>query len=41
VDTTQAGTTTISYWALVPSSQQYLHTTRDVVIPAPDNNNTA
>jgi hypothetical protein len=32
VDTTQAGTTTISYWAVIPSSQQVLHATRDVVI---------
>ena len=37
VDVTAAGTTTLDYWALVPSTQQYLHTTRAVVIPAPAN----
>jgi hypothetical protein len=39
VDTTQPGTTTIDYWAIVPATQQWLHTTRDIVIPAPANDN--
>jgi hypothetical protein len=41
VDTTQSGTTTIDYWALVPSTRQWLHTTRDVVIEDAANDNTA
>ena len=38
IDTSVAGTTTIDYWAQVPEAQ-WLHTTRDVVIPAPANDN--
>jgi hypothetical protein len=32
VDTTQPGTTTLDYWAVVPSTQQWLHATRTVII---------
>jgi hypothetical protein len=39
VDTTLAGTTTIDYWALVPSSQEVLHATRDVVVEGAANDN--
>jgi hypothetical protein len=31
---------TIDYWAQVPSTQQWLHTTRDVVVSAAANDNT-
>jgi hypothetical protein len=41
VDTTVSGTTTLDYWALIPSSQQALHTTRVVVVNAPANDNQA
>jgi hypothetical protein len=41
VDVSIAGTTTIDYWAVVPTSQQWLHTTREVVIAVPANDNTA
>jgi hypothetical protein len=37
VDATVAGTSTIDYWAVVPSSQQVLHATRAVVVSAPTN----
>jgi endosialidase-like protein len=30
VDTTQTGTTTLDYWAEVPTTEHWLHTTRDV-----------
>ena len=36
VDTTKAGTTTLDYWAVVPSTQAWLHATRAVVVSAPD-----
>jgi endosialidase-like protein len=39
VDTTTSGTTTIDYWAFVPATQDWLHTTREVAIPAPANDN--
>jgi endosialidase-like protein len=39
VDTTISGTTTLDYWAVVPTSGAILHTTRNVVIPAPANDN--
>jgi hypothetical protein len=32
VDTTISDTTTIDYWAVIPSTQQFLHATRDVVV---------
>ena len=32
VDVTVSGTSTIDYWAVVPSSQQWFHATRSVVI---------
>jgi hypothetical protein len=35
-----AGTTTIDYWAVIPSTQQVLHATRDVVIQSAANDNT-
>jgi hypothetical protein len=35
VDSTLSGTTTIDYWAQVPSSGAWLHAARDVVIPTP------
>jgi hypothetical protein len=41
IDTTSAGTTTIDYWAVVPSSQQVLHATRVVIVSAPANDNQA
>jgi hypothetical protein len=39
VDVTAAGTTTIDYWAVVPSTQQVLHATRDVVVIGAANDN--
>jgi hypothetical protein len=39
VDVSTAGTTTIDYWALIPTSGHFLHATRAVVIPAPANQN--
>jgi hypothetical protein len=39
VDVSSAGTTTIDYWAVIPSSQQVLHATRAVVIPSAANDN--
>jgi hypothetical protein len=39
VEVSTAGTTTIDYWAVVPSSQQWLHATREAVVPAPANDN--
>ena len=39
VDTTVSGTTTLDYWAVVPSSQQVLHATRAVVIVRAANDN--
>jgi hypothetical protein len=39
VSTTAAGTTTLEYWAVVPSSGEVLYAIRDVVIPAPANDN--
>jgi hypothetical protein len=41
IDVTTAGTTTIDYWAVIPTTQQFLHATRDIVILAPANNNAA
>ena len=41
VDSVQAGTTTLDYWAVVPSTQQWFHATRAVVIPAAANNNAS
>jgi hypothetical protein len=41
VDVTAAGTTTLDYWAVIPSSQHVFHATRDVVIEAATNDNTA
>ena len=35
IDTSVSGTTTIEYWAQVPTSQEWLKATRDVVISAP------
>ncbi len=32
VDATISGTTTIDYWAVVPTSQEILHATRDIVV---------
>jgi hypothetical protein len=40
VDVSVSGTSTIDYWAEVPSTQHWLHTTRQVVIPAPANDNS-
>jgi hypothetical protein len=40
VDTSVAGTTTLDYWAQVPSAQ-WLRTTRSVFIPPPGNDNPA
>jgi hypothetical protein len=40
VDTAISGTTTIDYWAVVPTSGEYLHATRAVVVSAPANNNS-
>ena len=37
VDVSAAGTTTIDYWAILPSTGEVLHATRDIVIPAPAN----
>jgi hypothetical protein len=37
VDTTLSGTTTLDYWAEVPSTEHWLHTTRNVVVSAPTN----
>jgi hypothetical protein len=39
VDVTQSGTTTLDYWAVVPSSQQIMHATRDIVIQGAANDN--
>jgi hypothetical protein len=39
VDVTQSDATTIDYWALVPSTDRWLHTTRDVVIEGAANDN--
>jgi len=41
VDTSATGTTTVDYWALIPSSGHYLHTTRHVVIEGAANDNAA
>jgi hypothetical protein len=38
-DTTISGTTTLDYWAVIPSSQQILHATRDVFIEGAANDN--
>lgn len=38
VDVIQSGTTTIDYWAQVPGAE-WLHTTRDVVVEGPANEN--
>jgi hypothetical protein len=40
VDVGSAGTTTIDYWAVIPSTQQWLHATRNVVIQGAANDNT-
>jgi hypothetical protein len=40
VDVTISGTTAIDYWAQVPSTQQWLRATRNIVIPASANDNT-
>jgi hypothetical protein len=37
VDVTQSGTTTLDYWAVVPSTQAWLHATRAVVVNAAAN----
>jgi hypothetical protein len=39
IDVTVSGTTTVNYWAVIPSSQEILHATRDVVIPPVANDN--
>ena len=39
IETTQPGSTTIDYWAQVPTSGRWLHATREVVIPAAANDN--
>ena len=39
VDVSVAGTTTIDYWSVVPSTQQWLHAVRDVVIEGASNDN--
>ena len=39
VEVAHPGTTTTDYWAIVPATQQWLHATRPVVIPAPANDN--
>jgi hypothetical protein len=36
---TTKSTTTLDYWAVITSTQQVLHTTRDVVIEGPANDN--
>jgi hypothetical protein len=41
VGTTVSGTTTIDYWALIPTSGEYLYTTRDVVVTTATNDNAA
>ena len=38
IDGLLPGTITIDYWAHVPTTGSWLHTTRDVVIPAPNDN---
>jgi DMSO reductase anchor subunit len=40
VDTTQAGTTTIDYWATNPATGEVLHAIRGIVITAAANDNT-
>ena len=40
VDVAQSGTTTIDCWAQAPGAQ-WLHTTRDIVIASPANDNEA
>jgi hypothetical protein len=35
IDTSVAGTSTVDYWAEVPSTEHWLHTTRNVVVSAP------
>jgi hypothetical protein len=39
VDTTAPGTTTLDYWAVIPSTQQWLHAARAVVIESAANDN--
>jgi hypothetical protein len=39
IDVTVSGTSTIDYWAVIPSSQQVLHASRDVVISPTANDN--
>jgi hypothetical protein len=39
VETAVTGTTTLDYWAVIPTSQQVLHATRDVVIQGAANDN--
>jgi hypothetical protein len=39
IDTTQSGTTTIDYWAVIPDTERVLHATRDVVVQAAANDN--
>ena len=41
VDVATVGTTTLDYWAVIPSTQQVLHATRDVVIQGGANDNTS
>jgi hypothetical protein len=41
VDTATLGTTTIDYWAEVPSTERWLHTNRSVVVQDAANDNQA
>ncbi len=41
VDVRKTGTTTVDYWAVVPTTQQVLHTTRTIVVAGAANDNQA